>query len=774
MSAPRIEEVRLEYGRHSGRFVISEGDRPTVIAGRNGTGKTTLLEALLRGLYGFSRRRPEERRLLELRRPWSGRPAAIEVRMRSVTGTRITVHRDLASDEVIVTNRESGEEIFRGDGNPAGVRSESRRYQELLREWIGFGNLEPYRGTAWIAQGELVDTRLDDELLRAAAGTHQKVEVALGTLRGAFEDLTRESLELGGRRKNRPRVLENLRTEEEAIRIRLDTARKARDRRQPLLDRLKALRVDGGEVSAEIELLEAAYRPITERRSLTAEETRAEERLGLLSESLRRVAEAKSELARSEAEATAAEARGSYPADFETRVGRAAALWDRAEELERKAPDPCPTADLAQPPPRALGVAAAGIAAGGAVTALLSSTSVGALLGMIGLVALSAYAVQRRRATAGAARQAQRRQWEESLDSVRSSLTSLSAGLPAPPLSPKTLESHRRDFERQEDARSSLRRARDRWADAVADAALSLGRPETDLTDPGRELDAAREETRTELARLQLQLREQPTAPPLPPGVEATVPALESAREERRARREDLREEETRLDLELRDLDRASEDVFALETERDVLTEAIREAEDEVVVRRAAWELVRDAYEEFRASDQDRLIACVNRRLDRISKGNLGPVKADGDLETARIELRGREVDLDSPPLSFGEKHAALLATRLGAADFLAGEGIGHPLLIDEPFTHLDEVRSREVWDLLCELAKERQVIVTTQDRLVLDHLGIAPDLELSDADRPVPTDMIQDPSAPPTKPTPGRAPAAPPAESSQAQLELG
>ncbi|MFA9566373.1 MAG: sterol desaturase family protein, partial [Acidimicrobiales bacterium] len=57
---------------HSGRFDLPDEPRPVVIAGRNGSGKTTLLEAFLRTLYGFTRRKPEERRLLELRQPWSG------------------------------------------------------------------------------------------------------------------------------------------------------------------------------------------------------------------------------------------------------------------------------------------------------------------------------------------------------------------------------------------------------------------------------------------------------------------------------------------------------------------------------------------------------------------------------------------------------------------------------------------------------------------------------------------------------------------------------
>ncbi|MGB5304213.1 MAG: hypothetical protein WBP17_13790, partial [Gemmatimonadota bacterium] len=65
--------------------------------------------------------------------------------------------------------------------------------------------------------------------------------------------------------------------------------------------------------------------------------------------------------------------------------------------------------------------------------------------------------------------------------------------------------------------------------------------------DPGgedvrRRLDAAREAARTAVARVQLRLEEQPSTPLLPEGVDPTVPAVESARDDRRARRDALRE----------------------------------------------------------------------------------------------------------------------------------------------------------------------------------------------------------------------------------------
>ncbi len=785
MSEPRLEAIELEYGCHSGRFDLPDEARPVVIAGRNGSGKTTLLEAFLRTLYGFTRRKPEERRLLELRQPWSGRPAEAEVWLRAADGSRFAVHRNFASDQVVARDDSAGLEVFRGDGNPVGVRSESRRYQDLVRDWIGFGTLEPYRGTAWIAQGELVDTKLDDELLRAAAGTHRKVETALKELRDAFEALTREPIEPGGRAKRLARELEELQEAASLSVERLEAARDARRRKRPVLERTGEIQSDLGEVEAEIRLLEAAYRPITERRTLLAEQKEAETHLATLTEALRWLEETTGELGRAEAEQVSAEVGGRCPDDFEARLGQAELLWERVAALEGQLAG-VSSYESSSPSPWRSTIGITGIALlilGGAVAVTLS-TAVGAVMAVAGLF-LAGAAVWQTRSGGGSEAHAreQVRRLEQDLAGARAKLSSIAIGVPAPEFLPANVAVHRTRFRRQEEAQSAAGRARERASEA-AERAAGLLDPAT-AGDPGgedvrRRLEAAREAARTAVARVQLRLEEQPSTPLLPDGVDPTVPAVESARDDRRARRDALSEERTRLDLEIRDLDRASEDVFALEEQLAGLRGRVLEAESEVAARRFAWELVRDSYEEFRATDQDRLLAAVNRRLDELSAGELGPVTAVGDLATARVGTAGREVTLDSPPLSFGEKHVVLLAIRLGAADFLAGDGTRHPLLVDEPFTHLDEVRSREVWDLLHRLATDRQVIVTTQDRLVLDHLGIRPDLDLAAVERPVEPEPVtesrdQDQEIPDPNDRPPTAPSAPPSpEPAQAQLELG
>lgn len=796
MIRPRFEAVRLEYGCHSGSFELPDEARPVVVAGRNGSGKTTLLEAFLRGLYGFVRRKAEDRELLKLREPWSGRPAEIEIRLLTAEGVRIAIRRDVDSDEVVAREVEADRELFRGDANPVGARSTSRRYQELVREWIGFDSLEPYRETAWIAQGELVDTRLDDEILRAAAGTHRRVEAAQTELREAFEAMTLEPLEAGGRRKNRPRRIEELRDAEEEIARRLEAARRAREEKRPLLQRSAEARAELAEIETEIEQLEAAYRPITERRTLLAEQREAEARLSALSDALESLRTASEARQRAEGEASRAAADGPYPEDFESRLGRAGELWERRKKLEREAaavsvPSPAPRRTLRP----ALAIGGALLAVGGAGAFVAGSSFAGMVLCLSGAALLAGSWLTRGRET-GEAQGAERRiqRLRDEIEEIRARLEEISIGLPGPLLTPETAAAHRRAFQRQAEARDAARAAAQRLGEATDSAERLLQREGPAVADGPpveQRIRDAREDVRTTLARLQLRLEELPDMPRLPEGVEPTVPAVEAARDERRTVRDRLRERLGQLELEARDLDRASEDVFGLERELEDMRARRAEARAETSVRKYAWELVRDAYERFRATDQERLLNFINRRLAPLSGGRLGPVEAAGDLSDARVGLDGRTVALDSPPLSFGEKHVVLLAIRLGAADFVAGDGVRHPLLVDEPFTHLDEVRSRQVWELLCRLATERQVILTTQDRLVLDHLGVRPDIDLAvrqpaarAGERSPRPDASPRDEAPERSPEPGsRSDPAPAHEgerrrgetqSAQAQLELG
>jgi hypothetical protein len=150
-----------------------------------------------------------------------------------------------------------------------------------------------------------------------------------------------------------------------------------------------------------------------------------------------------------------------------------------------------------------------------------------------------------------------------------------------------------------------------------------------------------------------------------------------------------------------------------------------------LIAHELAHALIRDAYQEFREHDRDRLLSAVSRSLLDLTSGRIGPIEAPGSLADATVHLGDRQVELRSPPLSYGEFHAALFGVRLGASDFHARSGIRPPMIVDEPFAYLDLDRARDLWRLLCAAARERQVFVVTQETLTLDALGVVPDIVL-------------------------------------------
>lgn len=246
-------------------------------------------------------------------------------------------------------------------------------------------------------------------------------------------------------------------------------------------------------------------------------------------------------------------------------------------------------------------------------------------------------------------------------------------------------------------------------------------------------------ESRNTMARKEHAAKQTDAALRLPAGVAAESDAVESALASRRSRQRETRARINEIERRIMETERIAGSPVAL---RDRLDACRREHADLAMraeVLRAAYALLIDAYDEFRAHDQERLLDRVSGRVAALSGGRLGPVVATGELAQATLLMTGRPVAFGSPPLSFGEHHAALLGVRLGAADFLASGGVEPPLIVDDPFVHLDIDLVDQVWSLLCRLAADRQVIVATQDTLVLDHLGVQPDIRLARRDPATP-----------------------------------
>jgi DNA repair exonuclease SbcCD ATPase subunit len=762
MRAPRFAGIWLSYGCHEGKHLFPEASRPVVIAGPNGSGKSTLLEAVLRTMYGFRRQSPRERTLLEHLTPWSGAQLAASVDLVSASGEVLSVHRDFTSDDVKVRDSAGGE-IFHGDGNPGSGSRAYKEYRTMLEEWLGFGNLDPYRRTAWIGQGELVDTALSEELLRLSTGGHRRVKSARDALKESYHELTRKPIDRGQAAKRSDRRMEELHSELKDLEDRLDREQRAMAGRQPLVERGRELEAAIGQLDEEIARMEAALEPLAERRAVEVESREALRELQRLEAAARELDGATRELERAE-EAWSALGQGalSYPTDFEGRLSALDVLWEQESKLGERLSERAQALD-----PRTTGsvgvimAAAAFVAAGAAATALgfqvvgIAGIVLGFLLAAVGGLTLWQSWQQRDEA----------RQRESGIEQERSELRERIAdtlrGVPAADdIRPETADEHRQRFGRQTEVGARRDAARTELASTLArlestHAVVGPRAVEDDGRHGGQEtspvargegdevedralrlrqhLEVESSEVRRSLAASTYRLEANASAgEQLPEGMAAESGAVEEGLRQHRVSRENLREELTHLNRELGDAERGVEAVLRLEERREQLRLEVETVEADVLIHRLAWSLLGDAHREFRERDQDRLVESISTRLEALSSGDLGPLVAQRSLEDASVRMYDKMLPLDSPPLSFGEKHLLHFAIRLGAADFLAEELVRHPLLVDEPFTHLDETRARHVWDTLCAIASERQVIVTTQDRLVLDHLGVRPDIALT------------------------------------------
>lgn len=746
----RVRFVRadLEYGCHArGSIEIPEKDAPVVIAGPNGSGKTTLVEAMVRTLFGFDRRQPADREGLDARIPWAGEECRAVVEVLAADGRRYRVRREFGEGEVEIEPLDGGP-TWTGDGNPAAGNQEAIEYRRRLAEIFGLSEIEHYESTSCIGQGRLLDTRLKDELLQIEAGGYGNVDEARKRIRDAHDRLTARPIEGDGRPKPKARAFELADAEIQRLESRLRSAEAAFSWRAPLEKEVDDARARVHRLDEEIGQLEAALGPLNERRTLTATISALRERQATAEKSRHRLERAiRHHEATANAIAIPREER--YPADFLERAGRIEWMWTRQSALraERDRLESAPrTADVPRPwiaPAVTVLLAGIGALAWVLAGALLPLVVCGALAVVVGTaLALHRATVVRQR---DRALQEKQGVYGE-IDTLTKDLTKELEGVPrARTLSPATIDERKQAFEVQRKAGEKLAAAAEALEEEIRDAARTgAADPSADGTDgqvpvPDRaaavlaRCEAAAESVRTDVARAEIRI-ESLAEQPLPEGVEESPEAVEAALAERRAERRQVertaREAESRL---LRE-GTGDESPIAL---RDGL--AVAEAERAAIDREArvheiAFVLVRDAYEAFREHDQERLVAAVSASLLALSGGAIGPVEAPGPLAEAKIHLHGRPVELRSPPLSYGEFHAALLGIRLGAGDFLARSGIRPPLIVDEPFAYLDDARSAELWRLLCGVARERQVLVVTQETLTLAALGVTPDIVLGGA----------------------------------------
>lgn len=737
-----FRRLDLRFGCHERSFELPEGPSPVVVAGPNGSGKSTLVEALARTLFGFNMQRGEDRALWDGRRPWGGEECYGHLTFRAADGHDWRLERDFSTHDARLRRVDGTGEEFEGDANPAGGNPEAVEFRRRLRLLFGLPRLAQYVSTTCIGQGAVGETRLSHDLLEAASGGRIDVDEARSRIEEAHRELTRGPIRTGQPAGRKDRRLEELEGEIEELEGRLRQAEAAHRSRAPLLQERAELRERLRKLEVDLERIDAAVGPLSRRRSLRLEAEGCRRRIRRLEEAEHRLSRAFDAEREAAAELEERMGPGEYPRDFRERLARLEGLWDRRRELGERLESLESEEREIRVPALWTVVVAGGVAALGGLAWFLGNPLLAGVLavpGGIGVIyLLVARNISRREREA---RRAERTRMTRDRRGLEERITAQLHGIPRDPeLTPSTADRHRERFRRQaeararlEDARRELEEAEDR-AESILRETRSAG---VEIPDPGslggddptRPLRLAAGEVRNELARQELALRELRRID-LPEGISEDLDAVEKARDARRAETRTRSEELEEIQREILE-SRPSESPVALEDE----LKARRAERDDVARRveeyRRAWALLVDSHEAFRADDEERLLRAVSDELRALSDGAFGPLVADDGLESVRLRAFDRVVPLTYRPLSFGQHLTVLLAVRLGIADFLAQAQIRVPLLVDEPFAHLDDDNALAVWDRLLAVSEGRQVLVTTQETRLLDRMGVEPDIRL-------------------------------------------
>lgn len=740
----RFASLDLDYGCHHGGYRFPVKDAPTVVLGPNGSGKSTLVDALVRTIYGFNRRELDARRAQEHRRPWKGGRFRARVTLEDAEG-RLSIERAFESNHVVVRRLAADEEIFRGEANPAAPSSHDQQaYRKLLRELFGLTELGDYERTACIRQGHLLGTELAQDLLRIAAGGHADVNAAGADVRDEYYTLTLQPITSEERRRHKAGRVEQLEEGVEELSGILSAVLRAEADRQPLQEEERHLQVELSGLRSDVRRLEVERDALSKLRGLEEREAASRERIRHLEDVDAELREATWKVEAAASDSAGLLGEGAYPPDYlERLVALEEALWPRLRELEAKRDALAGRLEGSPAGPSFRELASLGLGVAlliGGLTLSSRTTGVAAMLMGVALLVLGVRGIVVRR-RAGRLARSELKSTTAQIADVEGRIGEKLDGLSDPVgwAARARLEDGRGRLDgASRRAERTLRRDEEGAGSRVVAEPLGgvVAESKRLLTAVEQAISAERNDVMAP-TRLALE-RERAEVERLPRDVRAAFRETDRELQDMRTRLEDgetqLREVQRRLIA----VPRPEESSLALEARRQTMEEDLQAARGEARAYSLAYELLVDAYEGFRATDQERLVEHIDARLAALGGGELGPLAVPDDLSSAELRYAGRTMPLASPPLSYGELHVALFAIRIGSADFLSGLGVRIPLLVDDPFVHLDPTRAGEIWEVLCRVARERQVLVMTQDRLTLEHLGVRPDLNLDGPEREV------------------------------------
>ncbi|MGH7571022.1 MAG: ATP-binding protein [Gemmatimonadota bacterium] len=700
----RLVHLRVEgFGRLRDFEFEPEPVPGTIVMAPNEAGKSTLVSAIHRGLFGFPDKAREE-----ARRPWESGPFRVTQRWRLGDDTECTIVRDFDSQEVSVEwRRRTGdggsvlEGRWEGSPNPRGRSVELTGYQAELERLLGFTSPRIFQQTVLTGRGDPDVRPLEAELLRRLSGGERAdFRAALETLAEGWYRITQADLEDPSRQvKRTPRKIEEL----EARRRELDRRREAalaagalRRAAEEALERTRAdLERHDGELGERARAMEAILAHSRVRDEIVA----AEKRLAELDDQSGRFHQWEETFRERELELRPLAGYLGKPDDYAERLGeierldreiRARRL--RAETARRRPPAPASRR-------RAwimAGSAGPWILAAGAAWFLDAPWTVAAGLGAVAALLLL-----------GAGWIALRARGRPVPDEA-----SVSTGEIA------ELESRRKELASSLDLGSRddpvVERERFRQAQRLRDQLDGMKETHGALGDRAALEKERRQLKERRLDVLRLEERhlqeEHPWLARDPDYERRFLSETESVEKRAAGLRSELLEAERRLAA----LPAPDDDPSRLAAEIDSLDRAREETALERDAHRLAYRTLLGCKDEFMRVATARLTGRIGTVFEDLSGGRYTDVRIDPQSFDVFVDGPER-LGVAAADLSRGAQDQLYFALRVAVVEGLATDR-ALPLVLDDPFLHFDEERLGLAGRALRRLGERHQILLFTHD----------------------------------------------------------
>lgn len=151
-----------------------------------------------------------------------------------------------------------------------------------------------------------------------------------------------------------------------------------------------------------------------------------------------------------------------------------------------------------------------------------------------------------------------------------------------------------------------------------------------------------------------------------------------------------------------------------------VLKKRVEFLEEEKKVLAETWEWLAEVQHRYTQGEHGR---AITRRINEVATRIFGEARGIAFELSEKMELRAREGETlrKIEDFSHGTRELLYLLLRVAVAEFVAGRSEPLPMILDDPFVHIDEARRRELWRELAGISQDRQVIVFTCHRTQLD-----------------------------------------------------